>query len=457
MWRTSALLVLLGVAALAGPQQPQNLLVIDRVNIVDGRGGPVIRNGVIVIENGRIRDIGRRGNIRGGPGITIVDARNKWAIPGLIDAHVHFDQSGSIFARPDAIDMRSVRPYSEEIRWVRERIPSTLARYLASGITAVVDMGGPFWTFEVRALSENTLLAPRVAAAGPLIATVGVPQLEAQDRAVIEVTSPKEAWELVSRVAEHNPDLLKILFVSRPSDDLDMQSGLVEAIIVEGHRLGLRVAVHATELRAAKAALAAGADVLVHSVEDRRIDAEFIQMIKTRDVIYVPTLMVTEGYDEVLGGGKVTLNDIEQRLGDPEVIRSWSQVPPGTRSPELLSARAMAFVNLQLLYSSDVRIAAGSDAGNIGTLHGPALHREFELMAEAGMRAIDIITAATRDAAAVMGRTKEIGSLERGKRADLILLDADPVRDVRNARRIFRIMKDGEFVDLPPELQTPAR
>jgi imidazolonepropionase-like amidohydrolase len=132
-------------------------------------------------------------------------------------------------------------------------------------------------------------------------------------------------------------------------------------------------------------------------------------------------------------------------------------VPAGTKSPQLGATRAMAFGNLELLYSSDVRIAAGSDAGNIGTVHGPALHREFELMAEAGMRPIDIITAATKNAAEVMGKSADVGTLERGKRADILLLDEDPVRDIKNARRIFRILKDGGFVTLPPELQAPVR
>ena len=447
MKRISLSLICLAALQLlvASAQQPANLLVIDHVNIVDGVGGLVIRNGAIVIEGQRIRQIGRRGTIRGGPGITILNAEGKWAIPGLIDAHVHFDQSGGIYTRPDAVDLRATHPYEEEIRRTRERIPSTLERYIAAGITGVVDMGGPMWGFEVRDLAAMTFRAPRVAVAGPLLATVGVPELQSSDPSVIEVHSPQQAWEVLGRIAERGPDLIKILFVSRSTDDLDRQAGIVEAIIVESHRRGLRVAVHATELRTAKRALSAGADILVHSVEDRRVDSEFINMIKAKGVLYIPTLMVTEGYDEVLGRN-VHLTDIENTLGDPDVIRSWDQLPETVRSPQLLDSRPTEFINLQLLYSVDVRIAAGTDAGNIGTLHGPSLHREMELMAEAGMRPFDVLIAATRNAAAVMGRSKEVGTLEAGKLADLILLDADPVRDIRNARKIFKVMKNGEFV-----------
>jgi imidazolonepropionase-like amidohydrolase len=110
----------------------------------------------------------------------------------------------------------------------------------------------------------------------------------------------------------------------------------------------------------------------------------------------------------------------------------------------------MMFLNLQILTAADVRIAAGSDAGNIGTLHGPALHREMELMEQAGMRPFDILMAATRNAADVMGKGNEVGTLEKGKVADILLLDDDPTRDIRNTQKIFRVLKSGEFVELQP-------
>jgi imidazolonepropionase-like amidohydrolase len=91
---------------------------------------------------------------------------------------------------------------------------------------------------------------------------------------------------------------------------------------------------------------------------------------------------------------------------------------------------------------------AGSDAGNIGTLHGPAIHREFELMVAAGMRPSEILVAATKNAAAVMGKEADIGTLQKGKYADLVILDADPIRDIRNARKIFKAIKNGVILDI---------
>jgi imidazolonepropionase-like amidohydrolase len=107
--------------------------------------------------------------------------------------------------------------------------------------------------------------------------------------------------------------------------------------------------------------------------------------------------------------------------------------------------RPIAYDNLMLLDSAGVRVVGATDAGNIGTLHGPSLHREFELMAEAGMRPMDILTSATKNAAAVMGRQAEVGTLEKGKYADLVILDGDPLADIKNTRKIFKVMKGGEF------------
>src|SRR5262249_44992410 len=149
----------------------------------------------------------------------------------------------------------------------------------------------------------------------------------------------------------------------------------------------------------------------------------------------------------------VSLNDIEKKAGDPEVVGTWSDlaklspsdIPGGIPSVPPAAKRPVSYDNLMLLESAGVRIVGATDAGNIGTLHGPALHREFELMSAAGMRPMDIIVSATRTAAAAMGKQNEIGTLEKGKYADLVILDADPLADIKNTRKIFKVMKGGEF------------
>lgn len=449
------MLVWLFVAAYVAAQQPaSDLFVIDHVNIIDGNGGATIRDGAIVIEGGRIRDIGRRGVVRV-PEQQVLNATGKWAIPGMIDAHVHFDQSGDAYTRPDIVDLRKWKSYDAEQAWLRERLPLTMKRYLAAGITGVVDMGGPMWTFDLRDQANQDPNSPRVAAAGPLISTYISGELQTSDPAEVLATTPQQARNLVRRTLAHKPDLIKILWLYDGSDDLAKQSEVMRAAIDESQSNGVRVAVHATELEIAKEALRDGADILVHSVEDRRVDREFIDLAKKRNILYLPTLMVLEAYQEVLEGN-VKLTDIEQRLGDPQVIASWAdyakipenEIPGGVPDMGFREARPIEFQNLQILEAAGIRIVAATDAGNIGTLHGPALHRELEMMAEAGIRPAEILVAATKNAAAVMGRDADLGTLERGKLADIILLDADPLLDIKNARKIFRVMKGGKFIDL---------
>jgi imidazolonepropionase-like amidohydrolase len=454
-----ALAFLFAAIPLLGLQSSQ-IVVILGATLIDGTGRPAIKNAAIVIENGRIRDAGPRGNVRIPANVRTIDGKDKFVIPGLIDAHVHFFQSGDIYTRPDVIDLTKLRPYRTELDWIKERLPVTFARYLASGITGVVDVGGPMWNYDVRDIAGNTKIAPRVAVAGPLISTYVPPALQTTpDPPIIKATSPEHARELVRRQLDRKPDLIKIWFIHRPGENLEEQSAIVRATIDESHTRGFRVAVHATELLTAKIALQAGADVLVHSVTDRLVDNEFINLVKKNDVLYMTTLVVEEGYREVLNQ-EVRLTDIEQKLGDPQVIASWSElgkippadIPGGLRRRQPREARPIAFQNLALLDSAGVRIVGATDAGNIGTLHGPALHREFELMVEAGIRPMEVLISATKNAAAVMGRQGELGTLEKGKLADLLVLDADPLVDIKNARRISRIMKAGEWIEITPEM-----
>jgi imidazolonepropionase-like amidohydrolase len=418
--------------------------------LIDGTGGSPRTNAVILVAGERIAAVGNHDEVPIPPGAQVIDARGKWIIPGLIDAHIHFFQSGGLYTRPDVIDLRDVRPYAKEIAGIRQSIPATLARYVASGVTSVVDVGGPFWTFGVRDLADQTTTAPRVAVAGPLIATYVPPELETDDPALIKVSSPEESRAAVRRVLTRKPDLVKIWFIPLPGRSLSAQVPLVRAAIEASHAAGVRVVVHATQREAARAVVEAGADILAHSVNDQRVDEAFVRLLKERNVVYVTTLAVNEGYREVLEQ-KVQLTDIERRLGDPEAITSFDDLRrlPIWKKPWALRwpARAVMFSNLKRLQQSGLTIAAGTDAGNIGTLHGPALHRELELMAEAGLSSRDILAAATRGGARVMGREADLGTVEAGKLADFLVLDADPLADVANLRRIRHVVKGGVILD----------
>ncbi len=437
---------------LAWADAPHRYQAFVGATLIDGTGRGPRRDATLLIENEHISAVGDKSEIAIPEDAKVHDVGGRWIVPGLIDAHMHFFQSGGLYTRPDVIDLRAVRPYAEEIAGIRERLSSTLARYLASGVTSVVDMGGPTWTFEVRELARRSMLAPRVVLAGPLISTTLPSALKSDDPPIAQVESPEGARLAVRRQSRRRPDFIKIWFIPAWSRPLSMEINWVAAVIEESHAQGLRVAVHATELAVARAAVEAGADILAHSVRDRRVDDAFVQLLKTRAVVYVTTLAVNEGYRKALQE-QVDLTAFERRVGDPEVLATLDDLealPPWKRWSQWLRiwpGPEFMFWNLKRLYARGISIAAGSDAGNIGTLHGSGLHRELELMAEAGLTPAEILTAATLGGARVMGRSAELGTLEPGKLADLLVLIADPLADIRNLRRIHSVVKGGRVFD----------
>ena len=455
--------LLLAVGSPGAARTAEPMTAFDGATVIDGTGAPPIGDGVVLIQGQRIAAIGARETVKVPAGAGVIDVKGKWIIPGLIDAHVHFFQSGGLYTRPDIIDLRAIRPYEEEIAGVRARLRATFARYLASGVTATVDVGGPMWNFEVREMARKTLLAPRVAVAGPLLGTYAPRALAGSDPPIVKIASPAEARAEVRRQLAHGPDLVKIWFVF-PGANIEREAAWVRAAIAESHAAGVRVAVHATQLGVARAVVEAGADILAHSVDDREIDDEFVRSMKARGVVYIPTLMVHQRYREVLGR-HLALTGIERLMADPEAIASFGDLaalsrrvlPPMVRKRRPRPINPVMARNLARVQKHGVIVAAGSDAGNIGTLHGPSLHREMELMSsEAGLTPMQVLLAATRGGARVMGRSAELGTLEPGKLADMVILDADPLLDIRNTRRIYRVVKGGAVLE-PAEIMRSTR
>lgn len=384
-------------------------------------------------------------------GSDLIDCTKLYLIPGLIDSHIHFFQSGGLYTRPDVIDLRQTKSYEEEQKWIRENLAETFKRYLASGVTSVVDCGGPFWNFEVRRQSGNPL-TPRIEVAGPLISTVSRPQLDLGDPPIIQTETPEKAVALVQRLAKHNPAFVKIWFILR-ENSFDMDTEIVKTAIEESHKLGLRVAVHATELKTAKVAVKLGADILVHSVFDQEVDDEFIQSLVDQQVIYIPTLIVRTGYRDVLSKTPL-ISSFEETWGDPEIISSWFEMfqQEDIKRAELTPA---ASKNLKRLADAGVTIATGTDAGNIGTLHGSSIHREMEEMVRAGMSPAQVLQASTLNAAKVFG-DPSLGIIAEGVPANIIALSRDPLNDIAATTSIEFVIHEGKLIR-PLEIIFPNR
>ena len=454
MRRLACLLLLACLPAFAAAAQVRAIVGATLVN----PDATPIPDAVVVVRDGRIVDAGPRSAVAIPADAERIDASGKWLVPGYIDAHVHFFQSGGLYTRPDAFDLREVVPYEQEIANIRANLDDTFRRTLRSGITSVVDVGGPMANFEVREQARTTTLAPRVFVAGPLVSTWKPPVLsDLADPPIIAAATPEQARELVRRQAALRPDFIKLWFVLNPGETPPQFLPVIKAAIDEAHAAKLRVAVHATELETARAALQAGADVLVHSVDDAPLDAAFIALLKQRDVPYIPTLAVADGYPRIALRAPA-LNAEERAWGNPDVISTFDDlnrlspdfVPAGLvrawkagRKPPPISQ--VMLNNLKAAQDAGVRVATGTDAGNPGTLHGASYFRELRLMAQAGLTPAQILADSTLGGARMLAREQELGSIAKGKFADLVVLDADPLASVDNFSRIHAVMKNGEL------------
>ncbi len=427
--------------------------------VINPADGKVLPNATIVINGDKIEAVvmGKQNAAALGKQI---DCKGKFILPGYIDTHVHFFQSADLFTRPDGADLNSVRPYKDEVAWIKSHLNDVFARYIRCGITSVVDVGGPMWNFEVRKTANSTAKAPRVAVAGPLISSVSREKLDLGDPPIVKIDNPDQAREFVRKLAAQNPDLVKIWYIVDKDHPVDSFRPIVRATVEESHAHKIRVAVHATELETARAAVEEGADILVHSVVDKPVDDAFVKLLKDRHIILCPTLVVFERYGRTFSH-QLNLTPEEKAWGNPEVIASLdvTKIPQDKLPDRIKSALAkpdealdrikktydVALPNLKTLEDAGVTIAAGTDAGNIGTIHGPALFREFQLMKEAGLTPMQILQCATANAAKLFGGDTgaHIGSIDKGSFADLVILRSSPLDDIKNASDIDRTVKNG--------------
>jgi imidazolonepropionase-like amidohydrolase len=452
MRRRSISLAIAVIAAICDPASAQRTsggsVLISGGTVIDGTGAPPRPNGGVLIVGGRIVSVGPEAAKRAPADIRRFDAAGKWIIPGLIDGHVHFFQTGGLDARPDIVPHPTGRSYVDVVNAIRQQPEPYLSSYICSGITAVVDPGGPTWGFELRDRRAHDARAPRIAFSGPLLATADPPALElGNDDPIWLMKDAAAIPAMVERLASQRPDMIKIWFVHRRTDDLAAQSVLVRTAIDAIHARNLRAAVHATTLETARVAVDAGADILVHSVGDVEVDAAFVNAVVSKRVIYVPTLIVGKSYREVRLRS-IGLEEFERRCAPPSSIESFAVLPDlhdsilsrnPTLGPDQLPIQQR---NLKRLADAGAIIAAGTDAGNTRTLHGPSLHRELVLMSAAGMSPMQIVLSATRNGARLFGRD-DIGQVAAGMQADLVVLDADPLADIHNTRRVRATIRGG--------------
>jgi imidazolonepropionase-like amidohydrolase len=401
----------------AGPR-PDNAPIPNGVQawvgarIIDGTGKPAIENATLVIRDGHIEAVGKR--VKVPAGAERIDATGKTIIPGLINAHGHLNTENQ------------------------------LGVYLRDGITTILSLGGDK-EFALREFCAKAPpgSAPRMYVAGPIQDSSAIP-------GAVAVTTPEQARKSVDELIRNKPDIIKVRVDDFRGGRQKMSPEVYGAVIDEAHKHGFRTAAHIVFLDDAKGVLRAGVDYIAHSVRDREVDQDFIDLMKQRHASYSPTLtreLAVFTYSETPSffSDPFFLKEADPaeiaQMRDPKRQDAMKTDPAAQWYKEHM---AVAMRNLKTLSDAGINIAMGTDSGGgPGRFQGYFEHLELEYETKAGLAPMQALVSATSGAAKAINISKEVGTLEKGKLADFLVLTANPLDDIKNTRAIESVWVGG--------------
>ena len=425
-----------------GAQQSRSLLVIEGATLIDGTGKEPIPNAVVVIENDRIQAVFRHGEQVYPRGARVIQAQGKTIIPALFDIDTHIAQQGL------------------------EAAAQALTNYLYHGITSISDTGVSIVHGEglERLKQEGKLISPRIFEAGPTLTAVGghpIPVNRALGRAIdtrtlTQIEGPEDAVQQVQRyVREYQVDTIKAILES--GGDLHYPRMTLEtykALVDEAHRYGMNVYTHASQLSDVRDALAGGVDLIAHGfAEELTAQSDIAQMIVQQKVSWLPDLNNAESSAKIFDHPEIW-DDPTLRKSVPAVYIEMAHDPKVLARLEARLERSrrshqMRMRTVKVLYDMGANILVGTDSTGAPhrMFYGWDIHRELEHLVNAGMTPMDVIVAASRKAAEYLGQEKELGTVEAGKIADLLILSGNPLEDIRNSRTIEQVIYAGRLID----------
>jgi imidazolonepropionase-like amidohydrolase len=392
--------------------------------VVDGTGRAAIEPATLLVEDGRVKQVGPVRAVPIPSGAQRIDVAGKTIVPGLINSHGHVGETQGL--------------RSGEQFYTEENVHRQLGLYARYGVTTVFSLGGDGEAgFRLRDQQETPALnRARLYVAGP----------------VITGKTPEEARAAVDRAAALKPDWIKIRVDDNLGTSTKMPPEVYRAVIEQARKHGLRVAAHLFYLEDARGLLEAGAGLLAHSVRDAEIDNATIALLKKTGVCVCPTLtrevstFVYESkpafFDDPFFLREADSKVLEQ-LQEPARMEAMRNSKPAQRYKVALE---MASRNLKKLVDAGVPIAMGTDSGPPARFQGYFEHMELELMAKAGLTPMQILKSATGDAASCMQEAGKIGTLQAGAWADFIVTGRNPVEDIRNLRSIESVWIAGNRV-----------
>jgi imidazolonepropionase-like amidohydrolase len=388
------------LAACAVPVSDESATAYERARVIVG-DGRVIENATLVVQGAKLAQVGRTAGVRVPAGAKRVDLTGKTVMPMIVDTHVHLSDTRDALIR----DLR-MRAYY--------------------GVSAALSMGTDgYGLLDMR--SEVIPGAARFRSAGR-----GITMPEPGRTTVpYWITTPAEGRKAVEELSEHKVDIVKIWVDARDGKYKKLTPEMYTAIIAEAHKRGLRVAAHIFELEDAKGLIRAGVDAFAHGIRDKDIDDELVAMFKQR-----PNLILTPNLPD--RGVKVDLSWLRPGIPAKEFAKLEAA---NTDRPKAQAFYGIQARNLAKLNAAGVRMTLGTDGNRPW---GP--HEEMLDMVMAGMTPMQVIVAATRNSAEFL-RLADTGTLQAGKSADFIVLDANPLDDITNTRRISSVVLRGAPVD----------
>ena len=443
------------VAMFAAQPAPAQTVLLEGARLIPGDGSPAIDNSALLIERGTITRIGRKGDIALPAGGTRVDLDGKTVMPAIISTHVHPGfQKGSTYLAEN---------------FKRETVMDDLNRELYFGVSTVMSLGietGDVM-FQIRAdQAEGRAGGARLLLAGR---GIGAPNAGPGSRVysdfTYEVTTIDQIRRAVQEQAARKVDIIKIWVDDRGGRAPRLPISLAHAAIEEAHKHGLKIAAHIFYHDDAVALAEAGVDVFAHLVRDREMSDALIALMLKNKVYVMPNLGVPERGAHASPPAWVDEPYLAGLLSDtvPTEVTVRIRNSFFGRDPAEVARRQQGYAILQRsvakLAAAGASVILGCDAGIEDHILGYAEQKELELMVAASMTPSQVIVAATSRAAEFVG-LPDRGTLAPGKRADLLVLDANPLDDIRNTRRIAKLYVAGTEVDraaLRASLTRPAR
>jgi imidazolonepropionase-like amidohydrolase len=427
-------LTLLASGLASGALHAQASFEIQNVTLIDGTGRPALAKACVVVTGDRIAKVGTC-PIAAPAGARLIDGTGKYLIPGLMDVHIHLRGGGGYDGSEATSPQTGIR---------------FLQSYLYCGVTTVLDVGNnPDYIFKLRDMERSgQIISTRLLAAGGIVTYPG--SHGSGNFATLIDSWPQGMVKLDAAIAR-KPDMLKLTYDEhgwgiRPKITL-LPIDLMTHIIRYYNEHGIRTTAHISSETRALEAIFAGIDTLAHPVIQGPVSDNFVRLMRAKLTPEASTLTVGDSYSRLAEHAEFLDQPLYRETMEADEIQQLKSVESAKQKENrwawwMKVMTPVAQDNLKKINAAGGIIALGTDQSQ-----GPAVHRELELLVAGGIPTLDAIRIGTLNSAIYLGRERDMGSVEEGKIADLVLLDANPLDDINNAKRIAMVIKNGAVID----------